>query len=75
MLENKAMAPAEKNDLKSLVEAENRDRRALYQEVAKSMNISSDQIGKVQRIFAQKWQRSADRGWWIQKEDLQWVQK
>ncbi len=39
------------------------------------MNISSDQIGKVQRIFAQKWQRSAEHGWWIQKEDLQWVQK
>ncbi len=75
MLENKGMTPAEKNDMKSLVEAENRDRRALYQEVAKSMNISSDQIGKVQRIFAQKWQHSAERGWWIQKEDMQWVQK
>ncbi len=76
MLENKGgMTAAEKNDMKSLVDAENRDRRALYQEVAKSMNISSDQIGKVQRIFAQKWQRSAERGWWIQKEDLQWIQK
>lgn len=69
------LTPAEKKDVKSLVEAENRDRRALYQEVAKSMNISSDQINKVQRIFARKWQQSADRGWWIQKEDNQWVQK
>ena len=73
--EPKGLTPAEKKDVKSLLEAENRDRRALYQEVAKSMNISSDQGSKVQRIFAHKWQNSADRGWWIQKEDRQWVQK
>lgn len=71
---NKLSAP-EKNDLKTLVDAENRDRRALYQEVAKSMNIPSDQLNKVQRIFAEKWQKSADRGWLIQKEDGQWVKK
>lgn len=75
ILEPKGLTPAEKTDVKSLVDAENRDRRALYQEVAKSMNISSDQIGKVQRIFAKKWQQSAERGWWIQKEDNTWVQK
>jgi uncharacterized protein YdbL (DUF1318 family) len=75
LLDNKDSAPAEKKEVKSLVEAENRDRQALYQEVAKSMNISSDQIGKVQRIFARKWHQSAERGWWIQKEDKQWVQK
>ena len=75
MLEGKGLTPSEKNDMKSLMDAENRDRRALYLEVAKSMNISSDQIGKVQRIFAQKWQHAAERGWWIQKDDQQWVQK
>ncbi len=69
------LSAAEKNDLNGLVDAENRDRRALYQEVAKSLNITSDQIGKVQRIFADKWQKSSDRGWWIQKEDGGWVQK
>lgn len=75
ILDHNKVTPAEKNELKSLVEAENRDRRALYQEVAKSMNITPDQIGKVQRIFARKWQQSAERGWWIQKEDNTWVQK
>ncbi|MBA4395200.1 MAG: hypothetical protein C0407_16745 [Desulfobacca sp.] len=71
----KNLSAPEKNDIKTLVEAENRDRQALYQEVAKSMNIQSDQLSKVQRIFAEKWQNSADKGWWIQKEDGQWVQK
>ncbi len=75
MLDNNNLTPTEKKDAKSLVEAENRDRQALYQEVAKSMNISSDQISRVQRIFARKWQQSAERGWWIQKDDKQWVQK
>jgi len=75
MRDTKGLALAEKKDLKALMKAENRDRRALYQEVAKSMNITSDQISKVQRIFAAKWQSHAERGWWIQKEDGQWVQK
>ncbi len=73
--ETKGLSPTERTELKSLVEAENRDRRTLYQEVAKSMNISADQITKVQRIFADKWQQAAAPGWWIQKEDGAWVQK
>jgi uncharacterized protein YdbL (DUF1318 family) len=73
--DTKGLTPVEKNDIKPLVEAENQNREALYQEVAKSMNISSDQISKVHRIFAKKWQQSAEHGWWIQKEDHTWVQK
>jgi uncharacterized protein YdbL (DUF1318 family) len=73
--DTKGLSSAGKTELKSLIEAENRDRHTLYQEVAKSMNITSDQIGKVQGIFAKKWQSTAERGWWIQKEDGQWIQK
>jgi uncharacterized protein YdbL (DUF1318 family) len=69
------LSPAEKNEVKPLADAENRDRRALYLEVAKSMNVSPDQLIKVQRIFAEKWQQSASPGWWIQKGDGAWVQK
>jgi uncharacterized protein YdbL (DUF1318 family) len=69
------LSPAEKNEIKPLVDSENRDRRALYQEVAKSMNIPPDQLIKVQRIFAEKWQQSASPGWWIQKGDGSWIQK
>jgi uncharacterized protein YdbL (DUF1318 family) len=69
------LSPAEKNEVKPLVDSENRDRRALYLEVAKSMNVSPDQLIQVQRIFAEKWQQSASPGWWIQKGDGAWVQK
>jgi uncharacterized protein len=73
--DGKGISLAEKNDLNSLMDPENRDRRALYLEVAKSMNISPDQLSKVQRIFAEKWQHSTERGWWILKENGQRVQK
>lgn len=69
------LSPAEKNEVKPLVDSENRDRRTLYQEVARSMNVPPDQLIKVQRIFAEKWQQSASPGWWIQKGDGPWIQK
>jgi hypothetical protein len=48
----------EKRDLKNLVDAENQDRKALYGEVAKALNIDPGQIGKVAEIFAKEWQKS-----------------
>ena len=69
------LSAADKTEVKSLVEAENRDRQALYSEVAKSMNIAPDQVIRVQRIFAGKWQQSSAPGWWVQREDGKWAQK
>jgi uncharacterized protein len=69
------LSVAERTEVRQLVDAENRDRQALYQEVAKSMNITPDQIIKVQRIFADKWQQAAAPGWWNQREDGTWVKK
>ena len=48
----------EKRDLKNLVDAENNDRRTLYQEVAKALKIESSQVNKVAQIFAKEWQKS-----------------
>ena len=47
----------EKRDLKSLVEAENKDRKALYQEVAKALDIDPSQVGRVGEVFAKEWQK------------------
>ena len=46
----------EKRDLKSLVDAENKDRKALYKEVAKALNIDPGQIDRIGKIFAKEWQ-------------------
>jgi len=48
----------EKRDLNGLVDAENRIRRQLYQEVAKALKIDSSQVGRVAEIFAKEWQKS-----------------
>jgi hypothetical protein len=48
----------ERRNLKNLVDAENKDRTHLYQEVAKALNIDDNQIDKIATIFAKEWQKS-----------------
>ncbi|OQX65725.1 MAG: hypothetical protein B5M55_03200 [Desulfococcus sp. 4484_242] len=48
----------EKRDLKALVNAENKDRRQLYLEVAKALKIDPGQVSRVAEIFAKQWQKS-----------------
>lgn len=47
----------EKRDLNNLVVAENNDRRQLYAEVARALNIDSSQVSRVGEIFAKEWQK------------------
>jgi len=61
--------------LRKLVNEDNGDRRKLYAEVAKALNIQASLVGRVQKIFADSWIRSAKAGWWIQKEDGTWVKR
>lgn len=48
----------ERRDLNGLVDAENRTRSQLYQEVAKALQIDPSQVGRVAEIFAREWQKS-----------------
>jgi hypothetical protein len=47
----------EKRDLNGLVDAENRDRKTLYTEVARALKIDSGQIDRIAEIFAKEWQK------------------
>ena len=47
----------EKRDLTSLVDAENKDRKTLYNEVAKALNIDPGQVDRIAKIFAKEWQK------------------
>ena len=51
----------ERRAVQSLVEAENKDRRKLYQEVARSLNIDPSQVDRVGQIFAKEWQMTEAR--------------
>ena len=61
--------------IRRLVEAENRDRRSLYKEIAKANKFGDDRIPDIQRIFAETWIQKAEPGWWVQQANGQWVKK
>ncbi|NPA94479.1 MAG: YdbL family protein [Thermodesulfobacteria bacterium] len=65
----------EKAKLKKLVDAENKDRMALYRAVAQALNIPSSQLSRVQSIFAQQWQKTAPKGTFIEIKPGKWVRK
>jgi uncharacterized protein YdbL (DUF1318 family) len=62
----------ERAEVQQLVEAENRDREALYAEIAKANNIPKENIPKIKSIFAKTWIEQAQPGWWIQDSQGNW---
>jgi uncharacterized protein YdbL (DUF1318 family) len=65
----------DKAALRGLVKDENSDRMKLYAEVAKALSIDAGQVGRVQKIFAQSWNKAASPGWWVQEDTDEWVKK
>jgi uncharacterized protein YdbL (DUF1318 family) len=66
---------ADQAKVRRLVEAENRDRKALYAEIAEANGYSGDRVKDIQDIFAQTWIDKAEKGWPIQKSDGSWAKK
>jgi uncharacterized protein YdbL (DUF1318 family) len=60
--------------IRRLVEAENRDRKSLYREIAKANNFGDERVADIQRIFAETWIGKAEKGWWVQNADGTWRQ-
>jgi len=59
-------------DKKALVDAENQDRKIIYQAIARKENTTPELVGRRRALqIAEK----ADSGAWIQKADGKWVQK
>ncbi len=65
----------DKATLRNLERDENNDRKNMYAEVARAMEIDASQIPKIQKIFAELWIKKAESGWWIQKENGEWTKK
>lgn len=66
---------AAKARVKRLVDAENKDREALYREIATANSFGADRVGDIRSIFAQTWKDKAERGWWVQGADGSWSRK
>ena len=69
------MSLKERADAKQLVDAENRDREALYAEIAKANNIPKENIPKIKSIFAKSWMEQARPGWSVQDSQGNWRKK
>jgi uncharacterized protein YdbL (DUF1318 family) len=65
----------ERAEVQQLVDAENRDREALYLEIAKANNIAKESVPKIKTIFARSWIEQAQPGWWIQDAQGNWKKK
>ncbi len=65
----------EKAALTRLIKAENRDREALYLEIAGANNFSADKVPEIRKIFAKSWINNARDGWWVQNPKGVWRRK
>jgi uncharacterized protein YdbL (DUF1318 family) len=72
--DQKAVPLKDRNNLKNLVARENRDRDALYKEIAKA-NSHPEWEADIREIFARRWVDNAKRGWWYQDNKGNWKQK
>lgn len=61
--------------VRRLVEAENRDREALYREIATANKFGDERIADIQAIFAETWIDKAEKGWPIQAPNGTWSTK
>lgn len=64
---------AMRNQVKQLVNAENNDRRALYQAIAHA-NGHPEWAKQIQQTFARRWIAKAQSGWWY-NDGSGWKQK
>lgn len=65
----------ERAEVQRLVEAENRDREALYAEIAKANNFPRERVADIRKIFARSWMENARRGWWVEESPGSWRRK
>ena len=69
-----AVALSERRTIESIVADENRDRKAVYREIAVA-NGHPEWEKDIQETFAREWVRNARKGWFYQDSSGAWRQK
>jgi uncharacterized protein YdbL (DUF1318 family) len=64
-----------KSILNRLITAENKDREALYREIAAANEIGPEKVNDIKGLFAKSWINNARKGWLVQGEDGKWSKK
>lgn len=65
---------SQRQSLNSLVAAQNKDRNALYKEIAVA-NGHPEWENEIRSTFAERWINKAKAGWWVQDAGGAWVKK
>ena len=69
-----AVSLAQRQQVNSLITAENQDRAALYREIARA-NAKPEWEGEIRATFAQRWIEKSQPGWYYQNPSGSWVRK
>ena len=72
--DQKQVPMKDRNSVKGLVSKENRDRSALYKEIARA-NDHPEWEAEIRSTFAKRWVSNAPGGWWYQNQQGAWKQK
>lgn len=69
-----AVPLAQRQQVNSLIAAENQDRAALYREIARA-NGKPEWENEIRATFAQRWVEKAQPGWYYQNTSGAWVRR
>jgi uncharacterized protein len=62
----------DKSRVNKLVDQENKDRTALYSEIATANKLGPESVLQIQKLFANSWRGKSHPGWWVQGDDGTW---
>ncbi|MDX9745713.1 MAG: YdbL family protein [Syntrophales bacterium] len=65
----------ERSLLNRLIDQENKDRAALYKEIAAANKLGPESVPQIEKIFANSWRDKSLSGWWVQNDDGVWEKK
>jgi uncharacterized protein YdbL (DUF1318 family) len=65
----------ERGMVTNLVQQQNKQRTALYKEIAAANKMGPESVSQIQRIFANSWRDKSRAGWWVQDDKGAWVKK
>ncbi len=65
----------ERGAVTNLVQQQNKQRTALYQEIATANKLGPESVPQIQRIFANSWRDKSRPGWWVQDDKGAWIKK
>jgi uncharacterized protein YdbL (DUF1318 family) len=65
----------ERSLVNKLIDQENKDRAALYSEIASANKLGSDSVPQIKKIFANSWREKSQSGWWVQNDGGNWEKK